>query len=166
MTAAAARAAGSMAAMALADQIQSDLTAAMKARDQTTTAALRSAVAAIRNARVAAGQSGDLTDEQTTDLLGREAKKRTEAADAFEQAGRSEQAEKERAELAVLRRYLPERLDEVELRAVVDEAVSATGASGPGDLGRVMGAVMPRVKGRADGNRVRALVQERLGGLT
>lgn len=154
-----------MTAMTLADQIQSDLTAAMKARDQTTTAALRSAVAAIRNARVAEGQSGDLTDEQTTDLLGREAKKRTEAAEAFEQAGRSEQAEKERAELAVLRRYLPDRLDEVELRAVVDEAVAATGASGPGDLGRVMGAVMPRVKGRADGNHVRALVQERLGGL-
>lgn len=148
--------------MALTEQIQSDLTAAMKARDKAATAALRGIVAAIRNARVAEGQAGDLTDEQTVELLGREAKKRTEAAEAFDNAGRAEQADKERAELEVIRRYLPEPLGEAELRAIVDEAVASTGASGPGDLGQVMSAVMPRVKGRADGKQVNALVRERL----
>ncbi|HVM00407.1 MAG TPA: GatB/YqeY domain-containing protein [Egibacteraceae bacterium] len=148
--------------MALTDRIQTDLTAAMKARDTTATAALRGVLAAIRNARVAEGQAGDLSDEQTVELLNREAKKRTEAADAFAGAGRDEQAAKERAELEVIRRYLPARLDEAELRAIVDEAVATTGASGPGDLGRVMGALMPKVRGRADGNAVRALVSERL----
>lgn len=148
--------------MALTEQIQSDLTAAMKARDTATTAALRGVVAAIRNARVAAGQSGDLTDEQTVELLGREAKKRAEAAEAFEGAGRAEQAAKERAELAVIRGYLPEPMDEAELRAVVDEEIATTGASGMGDLGQVMSAVMPRVKGRADGKQVSALVRARL----
>lgn len=148
--------------MPLAEQIQSDLTAAMKARDTARTAALRGVVAAIRNARVAAGQSGDLTDEQTVELLAREAKKRAEAAEAFQDAGRTEQAAKEHAELEVIRGYLPEPLDEAELRAIVDEAVAAAGASGPGDLGQVMSAVMPQVKGRADGKQVSALVRARL----
>lgn len=148
--------------MPLTQQIESDLTAAMKARDTATTAALRGVVAAIRNARVAAGQSGELTDEQTVELLGREAKKRTEAAEAFANAGREEQAAKERAEREVIRRYLPEPLDEAELRTIVDQAVAATGASGPGDLGQVMSAVMAQVKGRADGKQVSALVRARL----
>lgn len=151
-----------MASMALTEQIQADLTTAMKARDKEATAALRGIVAAIRNARVAQGQSGDLTDEQTVELLGREAKKRTEAAEAFANAGRQEQAEKEQAELAVIRRYLPAQLGDDELRAIVDDAITATGASAPGDMGQVMSAVMPRVKGRADGKRVSALVRDRL----
>jgi len=148
--------------MALPDQIQADLTAAMKARDKAATAALRGVVAAIRNARVAEGQTGELSDEQTMELLTREAKKRTEAAEAFADAGRDEQAAAERAELEVIRRYLPAELDEGELQAIVDQTVEETGASGPEDFGRVMGAVMPRVKGRADGKRVNALVRERL----
>lgn len=151
-----------MASMALTEQIQADLTSAMKARDKEATAALRGIVAAIRNARVAQGQTGDLTDEQTVELLGREAKKRTEAAEAFANAGRQEQAEKEQAELAVIRRYLPAQLGDDELRAIVDDAITATGASAPGDMGQVMSAVMPQVKGRADGKRVSALVRDRL----
>lgn len=151
-----------MASMALTEQIQADLTTAMKARDKEATAALRGIVAAIRNARVAQGQTGDLTDEQTVELLGREAKKRTEAAEAFANAGRQEQAEKEQAELAVIRRYLPAQLGDDELRAIVDDAITATGASAPGDMGQVMSAVMPQVKGRADGKRVSALVRDRL----
>lgn len=150
--------------MALADDIQTDLTAAMKARDATTTAALRSVLAAIRNARVAEGQAGDLTDEQTVDLLAREAKRRTEAAEAFEGAGRDEQAAKERAELEVIRRYLPAQLSGDELAEIVDEAIGTAGATGPGDFGAVMGAVMPRVRGRADGKQVAAAVRDRLGG--
>lgn len=149
--------------MALTEQIQSDLTAAMKARDRETTAALRGVVAAIKNARVAEGQSGDLTDEQTVELLSREAKKRLEAAEAYEDAGRTEQAATERRELAVIRAYLPAQLDEEELRALVDEAIAETGAQDASDLGQVMSAVMPQVKGRADGKQVNAMVRARLG---
>ena len=150
--------------MGLAEQIQSDLYAAMKARDAETTATLRMVVAALKNQRVAAGQSGDLTDEQTLELLTREAKKRTEAAEAYDAAGRTELAEKERAELAIVRTYLPEQLDEDTIRSLVDEAIAETGASGAAELGKVMSAVMPKVKGRADGKVVNAIVRERLTG--
>jgi uncharacterized protein len=148
--------------MSLPSQIQSDLTAAMKARDTERVQTLRMVVAAIRNARVEAGRTGDLSDQETLDLLTREAKKRTEAAEAYDQADRPELAAKERAELAVIRGYLPEQLGEDEIRAAVDEAIAETGAEGPGDLGRVMSAVMPKVKGRADGRVVNAVVRERL----
>ena len=150
--------------MGLPERLQQDLTAAMKARDSEAVATLRMVVAAVKNARVAAGQSGEVTDEQTLELLTREAKKRTEAAEAYDAAGRSELAEKERSELTIIRRYLPEQLDEDTLRTYVDEAVAETGASGPGDLGKVMSAVMPKVKGRADGKVINALVRERLTG--
>src|SRR5690606_22397341 len=120
-------------------------------------------LAAVKNVRVSAGHSGEVTDAEVTDVLTREAKRRTEAADAYRQAGRDDLADNELAELEVIRRYLPEPLDEAELRAIVDEAVASTGASGPGDLGKVMSAVMPQVKGRADGKQVNALVRERLG---
>jgi uncharacterized protein len=149
--------------MALAEQITADMTAAMKARDAETTKTLRMVVAAIKNARVEAGRTGDLTDDDVVELLTREAKKRTEAAEAYDAAGRAELAASERAELEVIRRYLPEQLGAEEIAAIVDEAVAETGASGPGDLGRVMSAVMPRVKGRADGKQVNAVVRQRLG---
>lgn len=150
--------------MDLADRIQSDLTTAMKARDTATVGTLRMVIAAVKNARVAAGQAGDITDEQTLEILTREAKKRTEAAEAYDAADRPELAAKERAELEVIRAYLPEQLDEETLRAIVDQAVAETGASGPADLGRVMSAVMPKVKGRADGKVINAMVRERLPG--
>jgi uncharacterized protein YqeY len=149
--------------MSLSDRITADLTAAMKARDAETTSTLRMVVAAIRNAKVASGRSGrDLSDDETLELLTREAKKRSEAADAYAQAGRSDLADKEQRELHILRGYLPAQLGEDELRGLVDEAVTQTGASGPGDLGTVMSALMPKVKGRADGKQVNALVRERL----
>ena len=149
--------------MALTDQIQADLTSAMKARDSERTATLRMVLAAIKNQRVAAGQSGDLDDAQTLDLLAREAKRRAEAASAFRDAGRDQLADKEDAELAIIRTYLPAQLSEDELRAIVEEAIADTGASGPEDLGRVMSAAMPRTKGRADGKQVNAIVREQLG---
>lgn len=150
--------------MALAEQIQADLTTAMKARDGDTVATLRMAIAAIRNLRVAEGHSGEVTDSETLDLLTREAKRRVEAAEAFAGAGRADLADKERAELAVLRRYLPEPLGTDELAGLVDDAIAETGASGPGDLGKVMSAVMPKVRGRADGKAINGLVRARLTG--
>jgi uncharacterized protein YqeY len=148
--------------MALPDRIQADLTAAMKSRDRETASALRLVLAEIRNLRVAEGHRGEVTDEETVGLLTREAKKRTEAAETYEAAGRADLAAGERRLLEVVRRYLPEQLGAEELGALVDEAIAEAGASGPGDLGRVMSAVMPKVRGRADGKQVNALVRERL----
>lgn len=151
--------------MSLAQQIQSDLTAAMKARDAQTTKALRMVLAAIKNLRVAAGRDqAEPTDEEVLGLLTSESKKRRESVEAFEEAGRDDLAAEERAALAVIQRYLPEQLSEDEIRTLVDEAVAQVGASGPGDLGKVMGALMPKVKGRADGKVVNRLVRERLSG--
>jgi uncharacterized protein len=149
--------------MALSDQIQSDLTTAMKARDTERIATLRMIVAAIKNLRVAEGHTGEVTDNETRDLLTREAKKRSEAAEAYAKAGRDDLAEKERRELEIVRAYLPEQLSEDELAVIVDQAIAETGATSLGDLGRVMSSVMPRVKGRADGKQVNALVRRRLG---
>lgn len=146
----------------LAEQIQDDLKTAMKARDKTATAALRMVLARIKETRVSAGHGAEVTDEEVRTLIGREAKRRTEAATAFSDAGRDELATKERDELQVLQRYLPQQMSDDEIAAVVDETIAATGASSAGDFGRVMAAVMPKVKGRADGNRVNAVVRERL----
>lgn len=137
----------------------------MKARETGRVATLRMALAAIKNLRVSPGRSGELTDAETIELLTREAKKRSEAAEAYEQAGRDELARSEREELEVLREYLPAQLDDAELMRIVDETIAEVGdgdAPGPGDLGTVMSAVMPKVKGRADGRRVNAVVRERL----
>ena len=148
----------------LADRLQSDLVAAMKAREADTVSTLRLAIAAVKNLRTSEGRGGaDVTDAEVVDLLTREAKKRGEAAEAYAQAGRDDLAGKERRELAVLRRYLPEQLPEDEVRRLVADAVAEAGAAGPGDLGRVMSALMPKVKGRADGKLVNALVREALG---
>ena len=140
------------------------MTAAMKARDTEAVATLRMVIAAVKNAKVSAGHSGDVTDEETLELLTREAKKRNEAAEAYDAAGREELAAKERRELAIIQRYLPEQLDENTVRGLVDEAIAESGAAGPSDLGKVMSAVMPKVKGRADGKMVNAIVRERLTG--
>jgi hypothetical protein len=148
--------------MMLADQIQSDLKTAMKARDTQAVAALRMVLARIKETRVSAGHGDEVTDDEVQTLIGREAKRRTEAARAFSDAGRDELAAKEEAELAILQRYLPQQMSDDELTAVIDETIAATGASSAGDFGKVMGAVMPKVKGRADGARVNALVRARL----
>ncbi len=150
--------------MSLATQIEHDLKTAMKARDAEATATLRLVLAAMKNLRAEAGHGAELTDEEMIELLGREAKRRAEAAEAYDEAGREDLAGKERRELELLRSYLPAQLGDDELGEIVDEAISETGASGPGDIGKVMGTLMPRVKGRADGKAVNALVRERLGG--
>jgi uncharacterized protein len=149
--------------MNLAQQIETDLKTAMKARDTESVGTLRMILAAIKNLRAEAGHGDEVTDEEMTTLLSREAKRRSEAAEAYDEAGRDELAAKERSELAVIQRYLPDQLGDDEVRGLVDEAIAETGASGPSDFGKVMGAVMPKVKGRADGKQVNAIVRERLG---
>lgn len=149
----------------LKDQLRADLTTAMKSRDQTRAGALRMVLTAITNAEVAGKEARQLTDEQVLDVLGSEAKKRREAAIAFAEGGREEKAAQERAELEVINAYLPEQLDESEIAALVTEVVARLGAAGEGmkAMGKVMGALQPQVKGRADGAVVAAEVRRQLG---
>ncbi len=149
---------------ALKQRIREDLTAAMKARDETKTRALRMALTSIGNEEVAGKSARELDDAEIVKILAREAKRRREAAEAFAGAGRAEQAAAERAEEAVLAGYLPAQLDDAELAALVAEAISETGAAGPQAMGQVMKAVTPRVAGRAEGSRVAAAVRQQLAG--
>ncbi|MGH8932858.1 MAG: GatB/YqeY domain-containing protein [Egibacteraceae bacterium] len=149
--------------MVLSRQIKDDLVAAMKSQDMEKVATLRLVLTAITTLRVAEGHSGEVTDQETLDLLAQQAKRRSEAATAYDAAGRAELAAKERRELEIIRHYLPQQLSEPELSALVDDAVAQVGASSISDLGRVMSAVMPKVKGRADGRQVNALVRAKLG---
>lgn len=146
----------------LADQLQSDLTTAMKARDELTVAVLRSAIAGVKEARVAGAETRELSDDDVLAVLGREAKKRDEAAAAFADAGRAESAARERAEGEVLARYLPAALTDDEVAALVDRVLADGGFSSPKDMGPAMKAVQAEVAGRADGKAVATLVKARL----
>lgn len=136
----------------------------MKARDKRTVAALRMVLSRIKETRVAPGHSGEVTDDEVQTLIRREAKRRTEAAEAFAAAGRDELSANEKTELAVLERYLPQQLSDEQILAVIDQTIADTGASAAADFGRVMGAVMVQIGGQADGKRVNALVRQRLAG--
>lgn len=148
----------------LADQIQTDLTTAMKARDELRVSVLRMAVAAIKEARVSGDASRDLSDEDVVALLAREAKRREEAAAAFSDGGRAESAARELAERDVLATYLPAPMTAEDLAALVDEALAEGGFDDPAQMGQAMKAAMAKVAGRADGKAVSALVKARLAG--
>jgi uncharacterized protein YqeY len=147
----------------LKSRLQSDLTGAIKSRDELVSATLRMALTGITTEEVAGAQARELTDDEVLAVLMREAKKRREAAAAYDGAGRHELAERERAELVVLERYLPQQLSDAELEAAVTEAISQTGAEGPRGMGLVMKTVTPQLVGRADGGRVAAEVRRQLG---
>ncbi len=147
-------------------QLKSDLTTAMKARDELTVATLRMVLAAITSEEVSGKQARELTDDDVLTVLGREGKKRRESAEAYDTAKRPELADRERAELSVIAKYLPELMSEAEVKAVVDAAVAqvaADGVTGQAAMGAVMKLVQPQVKGRADGGQVAALVRGALG---
>jgi uncharacterized protein YqeY len=149
----------------LKDRLRTDLTTAIKARDELRSSTLRMVLTAITNAEVAGKAARELTDEDVLGVLTSEGKKRREAAEAFEEAGRTEQAAKERAEFEVLADYLPEQLGVDEIAALVTEAIDATGAREEGmrAMGKVMGILTPKTKGRADGGAVAAEVRRQLG---
>jgi uncharacterized protein YqeY len=149
--------------MALKEQLQSDLTVAMKARDELRAATLRMALTAVTNEEVAGKKARVLSDDEVLTVLTREAKKRREAAEAFDQAGRSELADRERAEGEVLAGYLPAQLGDDELAELVRAAIAETGADNPKAMGQVMKVVQPQVTGRAEGGRVAAEVRRQLG---
>ena len=150
--------------MSLQQQISDDLKASMKARDKARTGALRMLLAALKNAAVAEGKGpqGELPDDAVVRLVQTEVKRRREAAAAFREGGRDDQAASEEAEAEVYAAYLPAQLTDEELASVVDTTIAEVGASGPQDMGQVMKAVMPKVQGRADGSRVSAAVKARL----
>jgi uncharacterized protein len=148
----------------LKDRLRGDLTAAMKARDEVRTRTLRMALTSIANEEVAGKAARDLDDDEVLRLVSREAKRRREAADAFDAAGRPGQAASERAEEEVLAGYLPAQLGDAELSAIVARVIAETGASGMAAMGQVMKAVTPQVAGRAEGGRVAAAVRQQLAG--
>lgn len=146
----------------LADAIRSDMTEAMRAGDRVRRDTLRLLIAALDNARIAAGR--DLDGGEAVAALQREARQRRDSIGEYRKGGRDDLVRREEAELAIIGEYLPDELTEDELRAAVEEAIAEAGASEPGDLGKVMGPLMARVRGRADGRRVNELVRERLAG--
>ena len=143
-------------------RLRADLTAAIKARDELTTATLRMALAAVTTEEVAGARARELSADEVLRVLAREAKKRREAAQAFDSGGRPELADRERAEGAVLDRYLPAQLSDTEVAELVRAAIAETGATGPAQLGAVMKAVQPRAAGRAEGRRLADEVRRQL----
>jgi uncharacterized protein len=142
--------------MSVLEQVQDDVRTAMKARERDRASALRLVVDVLQ-------QDAKFGTGDEVAVLQRERKKRVEAAEAFEGAGRAEQAAAERFEAELIERYLPQQLSDEELAALVDSAVAETGASSVKDMGQVMSALMPKLGGRADGKRVSAAVREKLG---
>jgi hypothetical protein len=145
----------------LRDKIAQDMRDAMKARDAVRVAALRMLMASVKNTEVE--KRHDLSDDEVLDVVTKEAKRRRESIEAFQQGGRNDLVEKESAELTILEAYLPERLSDDELARMVDEAIAETGATTPKQMGDVMKALMPKLRGRADGGQVSALVKGKLG---
>ena len=148
----------------LKDQLQADLTAAMRERDQVRAGTIRMALTAVTNEEVAGKEQRELTDDDVLKVLAKEAKKRREAAEAYTSAGRAELADVEQAELAVLEAYLPKQLDDAELERIVREAVATSGATGMQQMGVAMKAANAAVAGRAEGGRVAAVVRTVLAG--
>ncbi|GIF65176.1 hypothetical protein Ais01nite_32110 [Asanoa ishikariensis] len=147
----------------LKDVLTTDMRAALKARDEMTTSTLRMALAAIGTAEVAGKEKRELSDDEVLAVLTREAKKRREAATAFADAGRTEQAAKETAEGEVIDRYLPKQLSDEDLAGLVSEALSSGSFTGKGQMGPAMKAAQAAVAGRAEGGRVAAEVRRQLG---
>ncbi|MER5401240.1 GatB/YqeY domain-containing protein [Streptomyces sp. NPDC002599] len=151
----------------LKSKLQEDLNAAIKGRDELRSSTIRLTLSAITNEEVAGKTKRELSDDEVQKVIAREAKKRREAAEAFTQGGRSESAERERAEGEILAAYLPKQLSDEELQQIVAQAVEeakAAGAEGPRAMGAVMKIVNPKVAGQAEGGRVAAVVKQLLAG--
>jgi uncharacterized protein YqeY len=151
----------------LKSKLQDDLNVAIKERDELRSSTLRLTLAAITKEEVAGKEKRELSDDEVQKVITREAKKRREAADAFAQGGRAEQAEREKAEGEILATYLPQPLSDEQLQEIVAQAVEeakAAGAEGPRAMGAVMKIVNPKVAGQAEGGRVAAAVKKLLAG--
>ncbi|MBI4426804.1 MAG: GatB/YqeY domain-containing protein [Candidatus Kerfeldbacteria bacterium] len=147
--------------MSLQQTIERDYKQAFKANDRAVVSALRMLKSAIKNREIDVGR--ELTDEETVEVVSRETKRRREAVTQYQAGGRADLAAHEQTDINVYGRYRPAQLSETELLAIIKETVAAVGATSPSDLGKLMGAVMAKVKGRADGTAVRAAVRRALG---
>ncbi len=150
--------------MALKEKLQNDLTAAMRARDEVRSGTIRMVLTAIKNEEVAGKEARELSDAEVITVLSREAKKRREAAEAYEQAGAADRAANEKAEGSIIAEYLPAQLSEQEIKDLIAAAITETGASGPQQMGLVMKSIQPKIAGKADGGVVSSLVKAALSG--
>ena len=148
--------------MSIKETLQKDLTEAIRGRNEITSGTIRMVLTAITNEEVAGKEARVLSDEEVITVLSREAKKRREAAEAFENAGRADKSALEKSEGEVIAKYLPAQLSEADIASIIAEAIASTGAQGPADMGKVMGAVKPKIAGKADGGVVSALVKAAL----
>lgn len=144
------------------DKISQDLTDAQKSKDSVAVSTLRLLLSDVKNAQIAKGR--ELTDEEVINQTQKSAKKRKESIDAFQKAGRDDLVKKETQELEILEKYLPEKMSEDEIDKIVSEVIWESGASGTGDIGKVMGQVMAKISGKADGGLVSEIVKEKLSG--
>lgn len=147
-------------AMSLSDRLEAAMRDAMRARDERRTQTLRMAMAAAHNQRIAKGR--DLSDDEVVEVLTKQVKQRRESIAMYRDAGREDRAASEEAEAAILAEFLPAQLSEDEVEALARAAIAQTGAGSPADLGRVMGALSPRTRGRADGRMVSEVVRRLL----
>lgn len=146
----------------LKQRLSHEMKESLKAGEKVRLSALRLLSAAVKNREVELRR--EVSDDEFLEVVAREVKRRKEAAEAFEKGNRQDLVDREREEQAILEVYLPAGLSDPEVEALVDEAISATGASEPGELGKVMAHVMAKAKGRVDGGKVSSLVRSRLGG--
>ncbi len=150
--------------MGIKEQLQSDLTEAIRSRNEIVSGTIRMVLTSIRNEEVSGKEERTLADAEIITVLTREAKKRREAAEAFADAGRADKAELEKAEGEVIAKYLPAQMGEDDVKKLVAAAIAQSGAAGPGDMGKVMGILKPQVAGKADGGLVSGLVKAALAG--
>ncbi len=150
--------------MALKEKLQSDLTQSMRDRDELRSGTIRMVLTAIKNEEVSGKEARELSDAEVITVLSREAKKRREAAEAYEQAGAKDRAATEKAEGEIIATYLPAQLSESEIKDLITAAIAETGASGPQQMGLVMKSIQTKIAGRADGGLVSLLVKAALSG--
>ena len=150
--------------MSLKEKLQNDLTDAMRSRDELRSSTIRMVLTAIKNEEVSGKEARELSDSEIITVRSREAKKRREAAEAFEQAGANDRAATEKAEGGVIAEYLPKQLSESEIKELIAAAIKESGATTPAQMGLVMKALQPKIAGKADGGTVSALVKAALTG--
>lgn len=146
----------------LKNKLQEDLKSAMLSKEEEKLSVIRMLKSSIQYFEIQKGAGHEATDDEIIEVIGREVKKRKESIEMYEKGGRQELADKEKSELKILQTYLPEQLSEEDVRKFVEEAITQTGSTQMSDMGKVMGALMPKVKGKADGNLISALVREKL----
>ena len=150
--------------MSLKEKLQTDLTSSMRNRDEVRSSTIRMILTSIKNEEVSGKEVRELNESELITVLSREAKKRREAAEAFDQAGARDRAETERAEGAIIAEYLPKQLSEVEVKELIEAAIKETGANSPAQMGLVMKNLQPKIAGKADGALVSSLVKAALAG--